>query len=87
MRQTEAGETRGDGGQGFLHFGAEELRVLGDNGSDIGAGEAEVGEEGENGVGLGGGLEVGELRGSLECLGSGEAAGADEVVLHSESRA
>jgi hypothetical protein len=29
---------------------------------------------------------VGELRGGLECLGSREAAGADEVVLHGEAR-
>jgi hypothetical protein len=29
---------------------------------------------------------VGELRGGLEGLRSGEAAGGDEVVLHSEAR-
>lgn len=60
-------------------------RVLGDEGGDIGAGEAEVGEEGQDGVGVGGGLEVGELGGGLEGLSFGEAAGGDEVVLHGEA--
>jgi hypothetical protein len=37
--------------------------------------------EGKDCVGLGGGLEVGELGGGLESLGLGEAAGLDEIVL------
>ena len=49
-------------------------------------GDGEAGEEGENGVGVGGGFDLGELTGVLECLDSGEAAGADEVVLHGEAR-
>ena len=82
-------ETRnwcGVGGQGFLHFGAEEQRVLGDDGGHVGAGEAEAGKEGEDGVGIGGGFEVGELGGGLEGLGSGEAARVDEVLLDGEAR-
>uniref|UniRef100_N1QSZ3 Uncharacterized protein n=1 Tax=Aegilops tauschii TaxID=37682 RepID=N1QSZ3_AEGTA len=74
MILAEAGEPRDDRGQSSLHAGADELRILGDDGRDIGAGEAEVGEEGEDGVGLGRGLEVGELGGGLECLGGGEEA-------------
>ena len=62
------------------------MRVLGDGGGDVGAGEAEAGEEGEDGVGIGRGLEVGELRGGFDCLGSGEAAGGDEVLLRREAR-
>uniref|UniRef100_N1QPV6 Uncharacterized protein n=1 Tax=Aegilops tauschii TaxID=37682 RepID=N1QPV6_AEGTA len=85
-KEAEAGEPSDDGGQGSLHFGAEELRVLGDEGGDVGAGEAEAGEEGEDGVGIGGGLEVGELGGGLEGLRSGEAAGVDKVVLDGEAR-
>ena len=86
MGYTEAGDSDDDGGQGPLYTGAEELRVLDDEGGHVGAGEAEVREEGEHGVGLGWGFEVGELRGVPECLGSGEAAGVDEVVLDGEFR-
>ena len=42
-------------------------------------------EEGDDGVGLGGGFEVGELGGGLESLGWREAAGADELVLHGKA--
>ena len=52
-RETKASEPRDVGGQGSLHTGAEELRVLGDDRGDIGAGEAEAGEEGEDCVEIG----------------------------------
>ncbi|KAI4975106.1 hypothetical protein ZWY2020_048713 [Hordeum vulgare] len=52
-REAEAGELDNGGAQVALHAGAEELRVLGDEGGDVGAGEAEAGEEGEHNVGLG----------------------------------
>ena len=61
-RQAEASEPDDDGFQGSLHADAEELGVLGDDDGDLGTGQAEAGEEGEDGVGIGGGLEVGELR-------------------------
>uniref|UniRef100_A0A8R7UK62 Uncharacterized protein n=1 Tax=Triticum urartu TaxID=4572 RepID=A0A8R7UK62_TRIUA len=73
----------------FLKYStlAEELRVPGDDRGDIGAGEAEAGEEGDHGVGIGGGLEAGELAGGLGGLCPREAAGGEEVVLRSESGA
>jgi hypothetical protein len=46
--------------------------------------QAEVGKEGEDGVGISGRLEVGELPGGLEGMVSGEAAGADQVLLDGE---
>jgi hypothetical protein len=48
--------------------GAGDLRVLGDEGGDVGGGEAETSEEGEDGIGLGGGSEVGDLSGGLKGL-------------------
>jgi hypothetical protein len=86
-RQAEANEPGYDGCQGPLDAGAEELRVAGDEGSDVGAGEAEACEEYEDGVGISGRLEVGELGRGLEGLRSGEAAGVDKVVVDGKSRA
>jgi hypothetical protein len=81
-----AGEPDENGGQGSLYAGAEEQRVFGDKGGDIGAGDAEANEEGKDGIGIGGALEVGELHGGFESLRSGEAAGGDEVLLDGEAR-
>jgi hypothetical protein len=86
-RYTQALEPEDDGVQRSLHAGAEELGVPGDDGSNVGAGEAEAGEECEHSIGIGWGLDVGELRGGLEGLRSREAAGVDEVFLDGEARA
>lgn len=83
-RQPEVGELGDAGGEGSPHVGAEDSGVLGDDGGDLGAGEAEVREEGEDRVGVGGVLEVGDPLRRLEGLLSGEAAGGDEVVLDGE---
>jgi hypothetical protein len=56
----------------------------GDEGGYVGAGHAEAGEEGKDGVGITGGLEVIEPLGRLEGLGSGQAAGGDKVLLDGE---
>jgi hypothetical protein len=65
----------------FRKIKKEELGVLGDEGGDVGAGEAEIGEEGAYGVGVGGGLEVVELRVGPGGVSRGEAASVDEVVV------
>lgn len=77
----ELGKARGEG---LVDLGAEEERVVHDNGGDVVVGEAEIREEGEDGLGLGGGLEAGEDLGGLEGLRRGEVARRDEVVLHGE---
>uniref|UniRef100_A0A0E0KLE8 Uncharacterized protein n=1 Tax=Oryza punctata TaxID=4537 RepID=A0A0E0KLE8_ORYPU len=69
-RQAEVAELGDAGGQRLVHPGADEARVVDDHGGDVRAGEAEAGEEGEDGVGVGGGPEVGELPGDLLGLGS-----------------
>jgi hypothetical protein len=56
----------------------------GDEGGDVGAGEAEAGEVCKDSVGIGRGLEMGELCGGLEGLRSCKAAGVDEVLLDGE---
>uniref|UniRef100_M8BBI0 Uncharacterized protein n=1 Tax=Aegilops tauschii TaxID=37682 RepID=M8BBI0_AEGTA len=43
----------------------KELGGPDDEGGGVGAGESEAGEEGEHGVGISGGLEVGELGGQV----------------------
>ena len=51
-------------GADVLHRSAEEQRVCGDDGGNVGAGEADAGEQGEDGIRVGGGVEawgVGEL--------------------------
>jgi hypothetical protein len=64
-------ESGDDGGQGFLHVGAE-----GNWGDNEGS---RVGEEGVDGAGICGWLDVGRLRRGLEGLCSGEAAGVDKA--------
>lgn len=78
---TELGDALG---QVLLHVGAQQPRVGGHGGGDAGAREAEAGEEGDGGVGLGGGPEAGESLGRLPRLVPGEAAGGDQVVLDGE---
>jgi hypothetical protein len=83
--EAQAAELVDAPGEAAPHVGAQQPWVGGDGGGDaVGAREAEVGEEGEDGVGIGGGPEVGELLRSLGCLGSGEAAGGDEVLVDGE---
>lgn len=83
-RQPEVGELGDAGAQGSLHVGAKDSGVPGDDGGDLGAGEAEVGEEGDDRVGPRGVLQMGDALRRLEGLCSGEAAGGDEVVLDGE---
>jgi hypothetical protein len=64
-------ESGDDGGQGFLHVGAE-----GNWGDNEGS---RVGEEGVDDAGICGWLDVGKLRRGLEGLCSGEAAGVDKA--------
>lgn len=81
-RQTEFVEFGNTGSQGFLDVSVEPDRVVRDGGGDVSAGEAKAGEEGEDGLGSRGGLEVSDPLRGLECLGLGEAAAGDEVALN-----
>ena len=83
-REAEVPELHETRGQSPLDLGAEKLGVVGDGSGDVGVGETEVREEGEHGVGSGGGLEVREHLGGLERLRRGEVACGDEVVLDGE---
>lgn len=80
VRQAEAAELGDAGGQGLPHVGAEESGIFGDDGGEVGAGDVEAGQEGDDGVGLRGRPEGGDAFGCLEGLLSGEAASGDEVV-------
>lgn len=79
-RQAEAAELGDAGGQGLPHVSAEESGIFGDDGGEVGAGDVETGQEGEDGVGLRGRPEAGDSFGCLEGLLPGEAASGDEVV-------
>ena len=46
-------------GRDALHRSAEEQRVRRDDGGDVGAGEADAGEQGDDGIGVGGRVEAG----------------------------
>nr|CAB3467551.1 unnamed protein product [Digitaria exilis] len=73
--QTEAVAEIKEAGAEFLRRGAEEQRICRDDGGDAVTGEADAREQGEDGVGAGGGVEA----------GPGEATGGDEVVLEAKS--